>query len=88
MPDPRWLSADAAASYLGISTEGFRRKVRAGMIPAASRALGDALPRWDRQALDATMAGGVASMDPEEAAQAIAQDIIARRRPGRAQAAR
>lgn len=88
MVECRWLTADDAAGYLRISTEGFRRKVRAGTIPAPSRALGDTSPRWDRQALDATMAGGVASLDPEEAAEALAQDIIARRRSHRPQAAR
>ena len=88
MPDPRWLTADDAASYLRISVEGFRRKVREGVIPKPSRALGDASPRWDRLALDEAMAGGVASTDPHTAAQALAQEILAKRRPGRSQAAR
>lgn len=88
MIEPRWLTADEAAGYLRISTEGFRRKVRAGVIPAPSRALGQAEPRWDRLALDATMAGGVASLDPEEAAEALAQAIQAKGRQGRPQAAR
>jgi len=36
--EPRWLSANDAAAYLNISTEGFRRKVRDGVIPPPSRA--------------------------------------------------
>ena len=87
MSDDRWLTADEAADYLRLSSEGFRRKVRAGVIPPPSRALGAALPRWDRLALDATMTGGVASIDPNEAADAIAAEILTRR-PNRPQAAR
>lgn len=77
---PRWLDAEAAAHYLRISTDGFRRRVREGRIPAPSRALGARDPRWDRAALDATMGGGIASLDPEQAAQAIAEEIASRPR--------
>lgn len=86
--EARWLDADAAAGYLRISVEGFRRKVREGVIPPPSRALGAALPRWDRLALDATMAGGIASLNPEEAAEAIAAQEASKGRAGRSQAAR
>lgn len=72
---PRWLSADAAASHLCMTLDGFRRLVRDGRLPSPSRALGDRFPRWDRQALDSRMGGGLASLDPERAAEALAQEI-------------
>lgn len=86
----RWLGTEEAAAYLQISVEGFRRKVRAGIIPAPSQALGAALPRWDRNKLDAIMGGGVTSTNPEEAANAIAQELAskAQGRARRAQGAR
>ena len=56
-PLPRWLSVDAAASYLSMPVDSFRRLVRGACLPAASRALGDRWPRWDRLALDARMLG-------------------------------
>jgi hypothetical protein len=90
MADPtRWLTADEAAGYLRLSVDGFRRKVRAGAIPAPSAALGAACPRWDRLALDAAMGGGVASTDPRQAIEALAQTIASSpRRAGRQGAAR
>lgn len=84
----RWLTADEAAAYLRLSVEGFRRKVRAGIVPRPSMALGSGAPRWDIAKLDETMGGGAASMDPDEAAEAIAQKIIARGRAGRQAQAR
>lgn len=87
MPDDRWFTAGEAAGYLRLSSEGFRRKVRDGVIPPPSYALGASSPRWDRLALDARMMGGVASTDPNEAADAIAAEIVSRR-PHRPQATR
>lgn len=75
MTEGRWLTANDAAAYLSLSTEGFRRKVRAGVLPRPSQALGAALPRWDREALDAAMAGGAGVANPEEEAEALAQKI-------------
>lgn len=84
MPDARWLTADEAAGYLRLSVDGFRRKVRAGTIPRPSTRLGASSPRWDRDALDAAMSGGIASTDPREAVQALAEAIAATpRRAGR-----
>lgn len=88
MVDPRWLDAEAAAHYLRIGVDGFRRRVREGRIPPPSRALGPRDPRWDRAALDAAMGGGTASLDPEQAAQAIAEEIAARRPQRHAHAGR
>jgi predicted DNA-binding transcriptional regulator AlpA len=56
MPDaPRWLDPHAAAEYVGITSDAFRRRVKAGKLPAPSHALGPRNPRWDRAALDAAM---------------------------------
>jgi predicted DNA-binding transcriptional regulator AlpA len=79
----RWLDANAAAAYLHLSTEGFRRKAREGVIPAPSRVLGSASLRWDRQALDAAMEGGIASTNPIEAAEAFVQKTLAQGRTRR-----
>lgn len=86
MIEPRWLDMDGAAAYLRLSVDGFRAKVRRGIIPQPSRALG--VPRWDRLALDRTMTGGAGSMDAEGAADAIAAEIAAEGRKGRSQATR
>ena len=83
MTERRWLNADEAAAYLSLSVEGFRRKVRAGVVPEPSRVLGAALPRWDRAALDAAMTGGIASSNPMEAAEALAQELAAKGRARR-----
>ena len=55
MTDPRWLDLAAASAYLSLQPHSFMRKVRAGVIPAPTRHLGDHTPRWDRDALDASM---------------------------------
>lgn len=52
----RWLSSEAAAHYLGLRETAFRRKVKAGSLPAPSYLLGSRTPRWDREALDARLA--------------------------------
>jgi hypothetical protein len=62
MHDPqRWLGPHDAAAHLGLTFDGFRRRVKAGKLPAPSHALGPRNPRWDRAALDATMAGAAPS---------------------------
>lgn len=61
MPDPGWLSPHAAATHLGLTLDAFRRRVKAGQLPAPSLKLGERNPRWDRAALDAAMAGAARS---------------------------
>jgi hypothetical protein len=80
MPD-RWLTADEAARHLRITTDALRRLVKAGHVPPPSTRLGPRNPRWDVLALDDAMHGGIASTNPEEAAQALATQIL--RRPAR-----
>jgi hypothetical protein len=75
--DPRWLDLTAAAAYLSLRPDVFARKVRAGIIPAASTHLGVRTPRWDRGVLDAAMGGGTGSTNAREAVNALANQIAA-----------
>lgn len=51
LPDwPRWLSADEAATYVGVSVNFFRKEVAAGLWPKPI-ARGSRLT-WDRKAID------------------------------------
>ena len=61
MPEPGWLYPHAAAAHLGLTLDAFRRRVKAGTLPAPSLALGERNPRWDRAALDAAMTGAARS---------------------------
>lgn len=73
---PRWLDRDAAAHYLSLRVDELPRLVRRGLIPAPSLHLGPKSPRWDRHALDACFAGGVASADAEAAVHGLVQEIL------------
>lgn len=64
MSDPRWLDMHAAAAYIGLSPDTFRRRVKAGKLPAPSDRLGARLLRWDRAALDAAMTPAAPSRRP------------------------
>lgn len=64
MPDPRWLDMHAAAEYVGLNPDTFRRRVKAGKLPAPSDRLGARLLRWDRAALDAAMTPAAPSRRP------------------------
>ncbi len=77
--EPRWLDAEAAADYISVRPDALMRMAKEGRIPAPCYPLGPRRPRWDRLALDSRFQGGAASSDIEQAAQAIAQDIIAGR---------
>lgn len=87
MVESRWLDAAGAAAHLSVSVAVLRRKVRSGVLPEPSRVLGAALPRWDRDALDATMLGSTASPDAERAAEALADKIAVSGRLRRQKAA-
>jgi hypothetical protein len=73
---PRWLDRDAAARYLSQSPDKLRRLVKAGKLPTPSYHMGPKSPLWDREVLDAVLAGKVASRQPEvplaEAVSALA----------------
>ena len=68
---PRWLPASDAARHVGMETEGFRRAVRRGTLPAATYRLGPQSPRWDRVALDRAMGAEDAVNGMEEAVNAL-----------------
>jgi hypothetical protein len=73
LPPPRFLSAEAAAAYVGVDVRTFRAEVRAGLWPApVTRGTREA---WDRAALDrrADAMSGLASSpaaQPGEVAKA------------------
>lgn len=54
---PRWLGPHAAAEHVGLTYEAFRKRVKDAKMPKPSYAHGPRNPRWDRDALDAAMAG-------------------------------
>lgn len=83
MGDARWLRAEHAAAYLGIRPDALPRLVRAGKIPAPSYHLGARSPRYDRHALDAHMAGEVASTNPRTAVQSLVAEILTQGRARR-----
>jgi hypothetical protein len=64
------MRPDAAADYLDVRVDALPRLVRAGRVPAPDYSLGPRSPRYDRQALDKRMVGGVASRDPDQALEA------------------
>lgn len=61
MPDPRWLDRDALAAHISVRPDAIARLVKAGRLPPASYHLGPRQPRWDRERVDAALAGQVAS---------------------------
>lgn len=73
---PRWLRPDAAAAHLGVRPDVLPRLVRIGRIPPPSYHLGARSPRYDRHALDARMAGEVASTDPKVAVHGLIAEIL------------
>lgn len=76
----RWLKPEEAALRLGVSVDALKRKVKAGLIPAPSRHLGERSPRYDREALDSVMLG-----DQPSASSGGIKSIVARilDQPGR-----
>ena len=53
----RWLNPEEAARYVGLTSDAFRRRVKAATMPQPTYAHGPRNPRWDRVALDAAMTG-------------------------------
>jgi hypothetical protein len=51
--EPRGLSRDGAAAYIGIGTTLFDRLVDSGMLPKPARLEGRVI--WDRRRLDRTL---------------------------------
>ena len=83
MAEPRWLNAEAAASYLSVRVDALPRLVKQGRIPEPNRTLGERSPRWDRLALDAAFEGGTASTNHRVAVTALAEKYEAEGRARR-----
>lgn len=81
MADGRWITREEAAAHVRLSVVAFSRRVAAGELPQPSTRLGPRCLRWDRLALDASMAGDVAS--PASGAATLAQAILEESRPRR-----
>ena len=79
MSDARWLDRDALAAYISARVDAIPRILKAGRLPAPSYHLGPRQPRWDRDQVDAAMAGAVASR-PKGAAHLAAAIIEEARR--------
>lgn len=79
MPDvaPRWLDADDAARHLGLRVDAFLRRVKAANLPPPSYHLGQRTPRWDRQALDSSLAVGAASPAAGRPFSEVVREILA-----------
>lgn len=76
MPEPaRWLDRDQTAHYLSVRVDELPRLLRRGKLPSPSLHLGPRTPRWDRHALDAMFAGGVASGGIEQAVAEIVNGL-------------
>jgi hypothetical protein len=78
MPDlePRWLDRDALARHICVRVDELPRLAKAGKLPPPSLHLGPKRPRWDRLAVDARFAGGVASTDPQMAVAGLVHEIL------------
>ena len=83
MPDPRWLTPEAAAAHIGERVDRLPKLVRAGKLPAPSRHLGPRKPRYDRAALDAMFEAGAASGGIGQEVERVIQEIEAQGRPRR-----
>jgi hypothetical protein len=81
--EPRWLDAETAARYLSMRVDVFLRAVTKQRVPQPSRHLGERTPRWDRDALDALMAGEDAAESTRSIFHAVAEEIKAQGRKGR-----
>jgi len=75
----RWLDADAAAAYLCLRPEAFMRRVRAGLIPPGSAALGGRSARWSTDTLDALMAGSKVASGAQAYVERLEAEAGARR---------
>lgn len=75
--EPRWLTPDATADYIGAKVHELPRLRRAGKLPEPSYYLGPRKPRYDRIALDALFTKATESAEQSEDA-AIVQSILDR----------
>lgn len=84
---PRYLTAQDVCAYIRCSRTQLDRMVADGRLPDPSRHLGDRMPRWDREAIDAAMTADGNDASGIDAAIARMRDDLAQRRPRRSKAA-
>lgn len=82
-PLARWLDAEAVAQHVSIRTDYVARYVKAGKLPKPKHPWGPRQPRWDREELDAFMAGGTGSSSLTSAVQAYVENLKRSSRPAR-----
>ncbi len=78
--EPRWLTPDQAATYIGRFRDELPRLVRAGKLPAPSYHFGPRSPRYDRHALDAIFLDATPSRAIDRIEQEAVNAIIERAR--------
>jgi hypothetical protein len=84
--EPRWLSPESAAAYIGVRVDQLPRLLREGKIPRPSYHLGPRRARYDREAIDAVFSGtghGRPDNDRIEQAQIIETMLSKARLKGR-----
>ena len=86
--NPRWLTPEQAASYVGRHRDELPRLVRSGKLPSPSYHFGPRSPRYDREALDALFTGAVASRSIDLAEQEAVNAIVQRANQSRQKASR
>lgn len=80
--EPRWLDREALARHICRRVDELPRLLRAGKLPPPSYHFGPRSPLWDREAVDAMIAGAApavaASVSPEEWVQRRVAKNLAR----------
>jgi hypothetical protein len=80
---PRWLSPEQAAAYIGERVDRLPRLVRSGKMPKPSLHLGPRTPRYDRLALDELFGAAAASTSLSAATERAVNAIVERARARR-----
>ena len=86
MPEPRYLTATEACQYLSCSRSQLDALVKAGKLPEPIRLTGRMI-RWDREAIDAAMAGRRNRGSADDAVARIVDEQASAGRPRRQKAA-
>lgn len=90
MNTPRYLDTRGVADYLTISRNMVPILVQRGALPPPVQ-LSDRIKRWDREAIDAALAGGEINVQGRESLDAATRrmaDELAKGRPNNSKAPR
>jgi predicted DNA-binding transcriptional regulator AlpA len=74
MAEPRYMDAQAVAAYLSVCVDTLDSLVERGILPPPIR-LTKRLKRWDREAIDARLAGAGAKRHAGRSADEIFKEI-------------